>query len=1143
MMQRQLPSHPGSADARPTGPGSAASGRRTPRLACFMVVDLAEPDTVLEGFGESRDETSRTAYLAGLQNAVTTHRGRELLRQGDRALVAFATPSAALACAVSIQRAAQRHDRTRDGRLDPRIGIQLGEAVDPTSATDHGEYVAQPAIQARQLCEAALGGHILVSDLVSALARPDASLSFERAGLLDLAGATDPVATFEVHYEQAAGARPPLPPGLAARPRGRCSFVGRASERERLHALWSMAASGQRRLVFAVGEPGIGKSRLAAEFAMAAHGDGAVVLAGRSFEEAIVPYQPFVEALRQYVADCDPSELQAQLGGEPAPLATLVPELAERLPVRSDPAAADGERHRLFDAVARLLSAASLSSPVLLVLDDLQWADPATLLLLKHVVLDPRPASLLILGLYRDTDVGPSHPLAQLQADVERDFTIDRVQLGGLEDRDVASMFDEMVGWSPPQSVARELRDDTEGNPFFLTEFIAQLDESGVAADRERMSRGLLGSGDLDIPTRVREFVARRLGRLSSEAREVLDVAAVVGTEFGLEILAAVLDVELDDLVDRLDEALEANLVVEAAGRPGTYAFAHALFQAALHEGQSINRRALLHARVAAAIETLQPDDPDTLSELARHYALTAGRYAEKVVHYGSAAGDRAYTQLAFEDAVLEYGRALDALPLVASAGERTKADLLVRLGEAQTRVGDATAAKRSFLAATESCVEESSHDILARAALGYGGTGKFGAIFDPFGVVNQTLVDLLERALETCPAHEELTRVRLLGWLAQALYWSDDKERVLALSREALDSARRIGDPTVIALALHSWHVTLWGPDHVPELRAAAEEMLILGRSLGDQDIELKAYTWLVTDALETDSLEVVDDYIAGFTRLAEELHRPYLLGYAKALGATRAHLEGRFDEMIRLMGEQLARAEGADASRAQEAHSWQMALFLLDLGRIDDALLDDLAEQSARYPGLSFGVMSVLAHAIVGRRAEALAELERLLPDDLASIPRDCMWSGTLAMLSRAVCKLGAVGYARPLYDLLAPFADRNSLWGSGFIVFGPVSRFLGMLATAFDEPGRAIAHLEDALERSAGLRSPPLAARAGTELARALLARGAEGDEVRALALLEEARVAAAGLGMPALHEETTDLLRVAPGSSTRTIVESP
>ncbi len=1138
MTQRQPSSRRGQADVRQTRTGSAASGRRAPRLATFMVVDLAGSDAVLAGLGEGRAEASRPAYVTLLRNAVAAHEGSELVLLDDRALVAFATPSSAVASAVSIQRAAERHNRSHDDRLDPRIGIQLGEATEPVFASGGGEYVAQPAIQARQLCEAALAGHILVSEWVSALARPEPSLSFERAGLIDLSGAPEPVPTFEVRFQDAPDRRPSLPPELAARPRGRCSFVGRSSERERLRAVWKAAAGGRRRLVFAVGEPGIGKSRLAAEFAIEAHADGAVVFSGRSFEESVVPYQPFVEALRQYVNDCDPVELEAQLGADPSPLVTLLPELAARLPGHTELQAAEGERHRLFDAVATLLSTVSTSSPVLLVLDDLQWADPATLLLLKHVVLDPRPASMLILGLYRDTEVGESHPLARLQADVERDFTVDRVTLTGLADADVASMLDEMFGWSPPVTVAHGLREETEGNPFFLQEVIHQLHETGIADDRERLLRGHLVSDGMGVPERVRDFVARRMQRLSTGALEILAVAAVVGTEFGLDILASVLSADPDRLVDDLEEAVEARLVVEVPGRLGTYSFAHAFFQGALHERQGANRRALLHARVAEAIEDLQPDDPTTLSELARHYALTAGRYAQKVVHYGAAAGDRAFAQLAFEDAIAEYTRALDALPLVATAPESTQANLLVRLGEAQTRVGDAAAAKGYFLAAADLCVRENSFEPLARAALGYGGTGKFGAIFDPFGVVNETLVDLLEHAIAACPSGQEHDRVRLLGWLAQALYWSDQDERRHVLSQEALDTARRIGEPAVIAHALHSRHVALWGPGHLPELRAAAEEMLALGRSLGDRDIQLKAYTWLITDALQTDPIEVVDGYIADYAGLAEELHRPYLLGYAESMRAARAHLEGRFDDMMRSMSAQLAHSEGADADRAQEAHRWQMGLFMLDLDRVDDALIGTLAEQSARYPGLTFDVMLALAYAIVDLREEAWVKLARLAPEDLASIPRDCMWAGTMAMLSRVVYKLGAVEYARPLYDLLAPYAERNSIWGSGFIVFGPTSRFLGLLATTFGEPDLAIPRLEHAIQRCQDLHSPPLAARVRTDMARAFLARGADGDVERARRSLEDARLTAAELGLSGLGQEVVDLLSTAtlPGART-------
>ncbi len=1110
------------ADLPSAEPASLGDGHGPSQLVTCLVIDLAESNAVLERLGEGRGDASRSAYPTLLRNALVAQHGRELSRRDDRVLAAFDVPTEAVACAVAVVRSAERHNRRQAGRLDVRVGIQIGEADEAALTSERGDLIARPAIQAAQLCAAAADGQILVSDLVAVLTRADLSIRFERAGLLDIAEATDPLPTFEVVHRELPSDRPPLPPGLAARPSGRCSFVGRGAEREHLLRLWAAAADGERRLVFALGEPGIGKSRLAAEFAAEAHADGAVVLSGRSFEESIVPYQPFVEALRQYVADCDPAGLEAQLSPDPTALLTLVPELAARIPSPATRETNEGDRYRLFDAVAALLSTISVSSPVLLVLDDLQWADPATLLLLKHIALDPRPASMLILGLYRDTEVGMSHPLTQLQADVERDLAIDRVSLAGLADADVASMLDEMIGWSPPSAVARGLREETEGNPFFLQEVIHQLDESGITTDRERLLRGHLVSGGLEVPDRVRDFVARRLQRLAPAALEILGAAAIVGTEFSLDVLARVLVADPSRLVDDLEEAVEARLVIEIPGRAGTYAFTHALFQQTLHDRHGSNRRASLHARVADAIETLHPDDPSALSDLARHYALTAGRYAEKVVLYGAAAGDRAFAQLAYEDALQEYGRALDALPLVASADELTKADLLVRLGEAQTRVGDAAAAKRSFLAAAEHCVDEGSSSILARAALGYGGTGKFGGIFDSFQVVNETLVGLLERAIEACPHDEQATRVRLLGRLAQALYWSDDRERMLTLSQEALDSARCIGDPTVIAHALHSRHVALWHPDHLPQIRAAAEEMLALGESEGDRDIQLKAYTWLITDALETDPFEVVDQYVAGYVGLAEELHRPYLLGYADAIRAARAHLEGRFDEMARLMGAQLAHTDGAYARRAKEAHRWQLGLLLLDIGRVDDALIVELSERAARHPGPTFRAMLALAYATVDRRDEAAAELAGLANGDLGSIARDCMWAATLAMLARVVSRLEAVEHARSLYDLLAPYADRNCLWGSGFMILGPISRYLGRLATTFGEPDQALAHLEHALGRCHELGSPPLIARTKVSMARALSRRGLEGDEARARILLAEASRSASEMGMPGLAD---------------------
>ena len=1122
MIRNQSP--PQSIQVTPADSDAVHGARSSLQVLTFVVVDLAESSSVLERLGEGREEAGRSPHRALLRNAIAGNRGRELHRREDRSLVVFDVPSDAVACAVAVQRATERHNKRGLDRLDIRIGIQFGEASEATAVSERGDYLARPAIEARQLCDAAAGGQILVSDIVSFIARPEASHTFERAGLLDIEGASSPWPTFEVVLQGVPSERPPLPVELAARPDGRCSFVGRDREQDELRRVWAAAADGERRLVFVTGEPGIGKSRLVAEFAVEAHADGAVVLSGRSFEESVIPYQPFVEALRQYVSDCDPIDLEAQIGGDPAALAALVPEVATPSLVTA-PRVEAGDRYRLFDAVAAFLSTISISSPMVLVLDDLQWADQATLLLLKHLVMDPRPASILIVGTYRDGEVPTSHPLSLLQADLGRDHTIDRVHLIGLGVGDVAVMFEEMTGQAPPAAVAERLQADTKGNPFFVEEVISLLAEAGIATDRARLAQVNLVGGELGVPIRVRDFVARRMESLSPAAVDVLGVAAVVGTEFEIDVLADVVAADVNDLVDLLDEAVGSRLVVEAPGRTGTYAFAQALFQQTLHEAHSTNRRAALHARVAVAIESLRPDDPSTLSDLARHYALTAGRYAEKVVHYGALAGDRALAGLAYEDAIAEYSRALDALPLAASADELTRADLLVRLGTAQTRAGDEF--KETFRLAAQHCVGDGSAAVLARAALGYGGSATFGGALDTFLHVDDILVGLLESALEVCPPDNAPTRIRLLGRLAQALYWSDDKDRMLTLSREALDTARSLGDPAALAYALDSRHVALWGPDHAAEVRSAAEEMLTIGRALSDRDIQLKAYAWLITDALETDPIEVVDGYLAEHERLSEELHQPYHLWYTEVTRGMRAHLDGRYDDMARLTQTAFALGQQPHGANAQPTFFLYTFMLNSELGRITD-VIDTFAAYAKDSQLLAWRAALAFSYSMIGRQDEALEELAALAENDLAEIPRDCLWLATLVELSRVVARVGDVERAQTLYPLLLPYADRVCVVTGGFMCLGPVSRPLGLLAATIRDFESAIEHLEHALAGCHRLGSPPLIARAKTNLANVLLTRGSTGDVEIARDLLGAARRSASELGMAALVADVDVIL---------------
>ena len=284
------------------------------RLVTCLVVDLAESSAVLERLGEGRVEASRRAYLTLLHNAIGARHGRKSSRHGDRVLVAFDAPTDAVACAVAVVRAAERYSRRQAGRLDLRIGIQLGEADESAMTSERGEFIARPAIQAGQLCDAAVGGQILVSDLVSALTHADASFRLEPAGLLDVAGTNDPLPTFEVAHEALPDERLTLPPWLMARPTGRSSFVGRIlTNVTSSRAASTAAAAGGVVYVLHLGEPDIAEPPRGGVRAEA-YADGAVVFAGRSFEESVVPYQPFVEALRQYLVDCDPGS-SILLGG------------------------------------------------------------------------------------------------------------------------------------------------------------------------------------------------------------------------------------------------------------------------------------------------------------------------------------------------------------------------------------------------------------------------------------------------------------------------------------------------------------------------------------------------------------------------------------------------------------------------------------------------------------------------------------------------------------------------------------------------------------------------------------------------------------------------------------------------------------
>ena len=609
-------------------------------------------------------------------------------------------------------------------------------------------------------------------------------------------------------------------------------FVGRDGELERLGQLWKEAAAGERRVALLAGEPGVGKTRLAAELAQRAYDGGGVVLAGRCDEDLGVPFQPFVEALHHYVSHA--SELRpGRYGGE---LARLVPELASKVPglpqpLRSDP---ETERYRLFDAVAAWLAEVSGEEPVLLLVDDLHWAAKPTLLLLRHVLRSAEPLRLLVVATYRDSEVGRGHPLAELLADLRRVECVERFPLTGLDRAAVTAFIEAAAGHAlgdDDEGLPRAVWAETEGNPFFVAEVLRHLAETGGIEQRDGRWVMTAPVDQLGIPEGVRDVVGRRLSRLSETANRALWVASVVGLEFDPAIVRMAGDLSDEALFSSLEEAAGARLVSEAGSR---YRFGHALVRATLYDEMTAARRVALHRQVAEAIETMHAGAlDDHLPSLAHHWARACARSAEtaRAVDYATRAGDRALAQLAHDEAVAYYRQALELLDVAeGTAGPATRLQLLIALGEAQRRAGDA-GYRETLLAAAGLAEDQGDPEALTRAAL----TNSRGLMQSNQTHVDRERVAALESALSAIGGADSLERARLLANLGLELTSSPERTRRLRLSDEALAMARRLGDDATIAQVLTARFFTVVSPDTLPARLTDTSELVRVSQHLED--------------------------------------------------------------------------------------------------------------------------------------------------------------------------------------------------------------------------------------------------------------------------------------------------------------------
>ena len=898
----------------------------------------------------------------------------------------------------------------------------------------------------------------------------------------------------------------------------RHALVGRGVELSYLGRCWREAADGQRALVLLAGDAGIGKTRVAAELSSRAHEDGAVILYGRFDEETLTPYQPIVEMLRGWSAGAPLDALRERLGARANELGILLPEFGPP-PDHSmvSGAEADAQRFRFFDAVAALVGEIGAEAPVVLVFDDLHWADRPTLQLLRHLVRAPAPRRALFVGTYRESEISDRHPLHELIGDLRREGTLRRLELTGLAEPEVAELVAELASAPASESFVHALHGETEGNPFFIEEVVRHIRETSGALSEE------ITLEQAGVPEGVREVTARRLRRLSEPTRAVLLVASVIGREFDYDVLEAVVSQSEDELVEALEEGVEARVLREA-GHVGRYAFTHALVRATLYDGISQLRRARLHGRVGEHLVRLRGGDLDPhLAMLAHHFAQAAPvERPDRAIDFALAAARRADRMLAWEEAAQHYRAALRARELAGAVDDHVRAELLLALGASEDRAGQEEEARATFTAAIRTARQLGDPVLLSRGALGVAGPWSALSRSDP------VRVSLLDEALMALPEEDTPLRARLLARMSLEIYYAGEPELRLSLSEEAVGIARRIEDARTLATCLDARHYALWRPENVEERLDVAAELRRVAEETGDPELELQGAGWTIIDLMELGDIQGVDIQIAAASKLAEALHRPIWLWWTSLFRGARAQLAGDFDEAERLAQETLAIGQRGQAENALHYYAQAMFNIRREQGRLAEV------EGAVRgfielYPAIP-AWRSALALLLVelGRPEEARAEFERTAEGGFAEFPRDANWLIAITLLAEVCGALGDGARAEELYGLLEPYAGRNVVVGRNATNNGSASRLLGILASARHEYELAERHFREAQEMHVRMGARPWHARTQMAWAEMLLERRRGDDVTRASELLADAIVVADALGMVVLAERARALV---------------
>jgi len=881
---------------------------------------------------------------------------------------------------------------------------------------------------------------------------------------------------------------------------GEIGLVGRDAILGQLNDELDLAVAGDLRIALLAGEGGIGKTRLAAE--LAAGRDDVTVLYGRSEPDEVRPFRIWSGLLRSAMrqsGDIDPAEI---VGADGPTLARILPELVRIMNLPSPGPAGDleSERRALFGAVMRMIGRLTARRPMLIVLDDLHWADRSTLMLLASLAGDNPPGGVLALGLYRDTELPEESRLPETLTNLQRRLPTLKLDVEALGTEDVG----QLIGDRLDTALAASLHDQTGGNPFLIEQLVRHLEETGI-------------DDPAAAPAEVRQIISQRVSRLPQGGPDLLRRAALIGRDFDLSILMATTSQDEDAVIDLLDRSVTAGLLDESPTVPGRFSFVHALLRSTLEEELGLTRRAVIHRDIGEAIERQTSSRPERrVGEKAWHFTQAGPAEADRAVHWATQAAEQAEGRLAYDEAVDFYEGAISATRADEPVDQGLLARLLLSQAKAKWKNGSLQDAGDTFLAAAKAARESGLPELAAEAAIG----SRWGG-WDAFDADMAEQLMLMRQALGSLPPTDSPLRAELMAMLGHGLYYGSGKaDEARELADQALAIVRRGDDPAAEFGVIQATAYRRWEPNRLPERLSASERMMELAERLDDPE--------LIGQALVSRQLSLLNLGRGAEAEVDRSRHHamsetlPQIRVISKSMRATAWFLTGDWQDgeaQVRELEEE-GMPRGA-ALLVEDALRFmvraQQGSLAEHLGRLE--LFEAGAKGWEMWPTWRLGLM--LAKAQAGQIDEVREMVAKMGYDGLDDT-KD--FNNTLlpfcAVGNLLAGELGDQKGAAKLIELLAPYRGEWIMIGRIGSTLGPVDMHLGELHLLVGDHRQAATALERALVTCAAMDSVPYLARTRLALATAFEAMGDPDGQERRMELRHEGEEVAQRLDMQAI-----------------------